>query len=161
VAVLRFPEPALVEEVIRTVHPHVIQCEPDEALLRILPPEVRFLPVIHDGPEAVSLAVRIGAAGRPVLFEASGRGGRGVAPDWSRAAEIARRVPLVLAGGLGPDNVGDAIRRVRPCGVDVSSGVESGPGVKDPDRMARFVAAVRRAEDSLENFLEVTGGETT
>ena len=70
-------------------------------------------------------------------------------PDWSRAAELARRVPLVLAGGLSPDNVCEAILRVRPVAVDVSSGVESRPGVKDPRKIERFVAEVRRAETAL------------
>lgn len=72
-------------------------------------------------------------------------GGSGRLADWNIARELARRAPILLAGGLTPDNVGEAIRTVRPWGVDVASGVESAPGVKDPDRMAAFVRAVRRA----------------
>ncbi len=75
-----------------------------------------------------------------------GRGGSGIAFDWS-IAEAARRdhptVRLVLAGGLNPDNVASAISAVAPWGVDVASGVESAPGVKDATRVAAFVAAVR------------------
>lgn len=71
-------------------------------------------------------------------------GGTGVTADWERAAELARRVPLLLAGGLSSDNVAAAIAAVRPAGVDVSSGVESA-GVKDSARIAAFVAAARAA----------------
>ena len=73
------------------------------------------------------------------------RGGTGVPVDWGRAAGVARRRRLVLAGGLTPENVADAIRAVRPYGVDVSSGVESAPGVKDFEKVSRFVANAHRA----------------
>ena len=73
-------------------------------------------------------------------------GGTGVAADWSAAAELAKAYPLMLAGGLRPDNVAEAIRRVRPWGVDVASGVERGPGQKDAGKMRAFVEAVRSAE---------------
>jgi phosphoribosylanthranilate isomerase len=72
-------------------------------------------------------------------------GGAGVIADWERAAELARRRPIVLAGGLTPDNVAIAIDRVRPWGVDVSSGVET-DGVKDTAKIRAFVAAVRAAD---------------
>lgn len=68
----------------------------------------------------------------------------GRAFDWSRVPELPR--PLVLAGGLGPDNVAAAIRRCRPYGVDVSSGVEAGKGIKDAGRMAAFLNEVRRVD---------------
>lgn len=55
--------------------------------------------------------------------------------------------PFVIAGGLNPENVGEAIAAARPYGVDVSTGVESAPGIKDREKMARFVAAVRRADE--------------
>jgi phosphoribosylanthranilate isomerase len=73
------------------------------------------------------------------------RGGTGRQVDWSRASLIARRRRIVLAGGLTPENVADAIRAVRPYGVDVSSGVEEAPGVKDAGKVARFVANARAA----------------
>lgn len=77
-----------------------------------------------------------------------GRGGSGQTFDWTLAVEARRRYPareLLLAGGLDPSNVGAAIETVRPWGVDVASGVEAGPGIKDPDRLGAFVAAVRAA----------------
>jgi phosphoribosylanthranilate isomerase len=73
------------------------------------------------------------------------RGGTGMTVDWVRAAAIARSRRLILAGGLGPANVAEAIERVRPYGVDVSSGVESSPGVKDPWKVADFVSQARAA----------------
>ena len=71
----------------------------------------------------------------------SGRGGSGQTWDWELVAQRHSRVPVLLAGGLTPDNVADAIAAVRPWGVDVASGVESAPGVKDPAKVEAFVAA--------------------
>lgn len=70
-------------------------------------------------------------------------GGSGVTADWDGAAELAKTYPLLLAGGLAPENVAAAIRQVKPWGVDVASGVESAPGEKDASRMKAFVRAVR------------------
>jgi phosphoribosylanthranilate isomerase len=70
-------------------------------------------------------------------------GGTGQITDWGLAAEVAKSTPILLAGGLTPDNVTEAIRTVRPYGVDVSSGVESAPGKKDHAKMRAFVDAVR------------------
>jgi phosphoribosylanthranilate isomerase len=78
------------------------------------------------------------------------RGGTGRTIDWSAAAAIARRRPIVLAGGLTPLNAGKAISTVRPYAVDVASGIETAPGVKDHDLMTAFVDAVRKASDTGE-----------
>ncbi len=76
-------------------------------------------------------------------FVAGEMGGTGHKAPWHLLAGFDPGVPLILAGGLTPDNVADAIRTVRPWGVDVASGVESAPGVKDPSKVRAFVAAVR------------------
>jgi len=74
-------------------------------------------------------------------------GGTGVPFDWTLVKGLVERVPfLMLAGGLGPANVGEAIRAVAPHGVDVSSGVETLPGRKDPAKLRAFVEAARAAE---------------
>lgn len=73
------------------------------------------------------------------------RGGTGAAFDWRLLAGFRRTAPLVLAGGLTPENVAQAVRLVRPAWVDVASGVESRPGVKDATKMRAFVEAARRA----------------
>lgn len=77
--------------------------------------------------------------------DASRPGGLGVVFDWSLLDGAPS--PFLLSGGLDPTNVGDAVRRVRPIGVDVSSGVESAPGQKDEARIRAFVAAARAASE--------------
>lgn len=82
-----------------------------------------------------------------ILIDGS-TGGMGTSFDWLALAEVRDRLtkPLILAGGLTPDNVADAIQRVRPFAVDVSSGVESARGVKDHDLIRHFCRAVRTAD---------------
>jgi phosphoribosylanthranilate isomerase len=73
-------------------------------------------------------------------------GGTGRTTAWPQAAPVAAARRVLLAGGLRAENVGEAIRVVRPWGVDVSSGVESAPGEKDPVRLRAFLAAVEAAD---------------
>jgi phosphoribosylanthranilate isomerase len=87
-----------------------------------------------------------------VLLDAPspGRGGSGQRFDWALARRAVERYPahqIALAGGLTADNVGDAIAAVQPWAVDVASGVEKAPGIKDPDRVRAFVAAVQRSSE--------------
>ena len=77
------------------------------------------------------------------------RGGTGTMVDWDAAARVARQRPIVLAGGLTPENVAAAIATVRPFGVDVSSGVEAAPGVKDHTKLTEFLANARAAFERL------------
>jgi phosphoribosylanthranilate isomerase len=125
-----------------------VQLHGDEppAFLDALPwPIWRAVPLAHAGvvlpgwPEQTTILLD---AHDPVR-----RGGTGQVIDWSEAAAISARRRVVLAGGLTPANVGEAIAAVRPFGVDVSSGVEEAPGVKDPDKVARFLERARTAFD--------------
>ena len=72
-------------------------------------------------------------------------GGTGRTWDWGLAAQRHSHIPLLLSGGLTPENVGEAITAVRPWGVDVASGVEAAPGIKDPAKVEAFVAAARQS----------------
>jgi phosphoribosylanthranilate isomerase len=71
-------------------------------------------------------------------------GGTGVTADWEKAAMLAKQYPLLLAGGLTPENVAAAVSRVHPWGVDVASGVESSPGKKDRSKVVEFIQSVRK-----------------
>jgi phosphoribosylanthranilate isomerase len=76
-------------------------------------------------------------------------GGTGETGDWSLACQVAERAPILLAGGLNPENVAAAVQAVRPWGVDVASGVESSPGIKDPEKICAFIAAARSFNHKL------------
>lgn len=148
VAVFRQASGSEIAGVLSAFPADFVQCEPtSEARKAAEEAGARFLPVLHDGPDVAREADRAAESGeRPAaILEAAGRGGRGIKPDWERAAALARTIPLVLAGGLTPGNVAGAIEAVRPFGVDVSSGVEEARGRKDPVRIAAFVAAARAA----------------
>lgn len=157
VAVLRKPKIAAVVAAGAATGIDRVQCEVDGlgpmARLAASMREI-IIPVLHDEPGLTSLSdelERQPPGNRTVLVEGPGRGGRGMPADWQRVAEVARRVNVILAGGLTPDNVGDAIRIVRPFAVDVSSGVEIRPGVKDPVLLREFILAVRQATVEAES----------
>ena len=149
VAVFLHPAQSLVDEVIAALAPDWLQTDAGDLAALRLPPGQRVLPVLRSGdlPPAVHAA---GAGGLPrrCLLE-SARSGAGERADWVQAALLARRTELVLAGGLDPGNVAAAVHAVRPFGVDVSSGVESSRGVKDPARIRDFVHAAREAARDL------------
>ena len=139
VAVFLHPSQVLVESVIDAIRPDVLQLDASDLMSLRLPPGQAVLPVVRDNTNLPqSLPARL-------LLEGV-QSGAGEKADWSHAALVARRTQLVLAGGLNVTNVADAVRVVRPFGVDVSSGVESARGVKDLDRIREFIGAARAAE---------------
>lgn len=135
------PAPAQIEE----ARDAGIQVAQVHGVAPVLPPGVALLQAVHLASEGEGLVPPVPGHG-PVLvdaFDPVRRGGTGRTVDWARVRRVAAERPVVLAGGLTADNVAAAIREARPYGVDVSSGVERSPGVKDHDKLEAFVAAVR------------------
>ncbi len=141
VAVTLHPLQALVEAVLAAFAPDAWQTDAADFAEIRLPASIARWPVLRSGrPLPEPPPPRL-------LFEAA-HSGAGVQADWNVAAGLARRSELLLGGGLRAGNVARAIATVRPWGVDVSSGVEREPGVKDAAMMREFVAAARAAERS-------------
>jgi phosphoribosylanthranilate isomerase len=108
-------------------------------------PVIKAVPVSAEGP----LPDLAPWAGVRVMLDAHDpvrRGGTGRLVDWARAAALAATRPVILAGGLRPDNVAEIVMRVRPAGIDVSSGVERAPGVKDDALVRALIDAVHGVE---------------
>lgn len=140
--------PEVVRRALSEVSLDLLQFHGDENMAYCARFSRRYLKALHAAP-GVDLAVAArpfsGAAG--ILLDAyvpGTPGGTGQRIGLAALPDIAR--PVIVAGGLTPDNVGALVRGLRPHGVDVSSGVESAPGVKDPARVADFIAAVREAD---------------
>ena len=115
--------------------------EPPELCARLPLPVVKAIPV--DQVRALSRLLSYEVSAFLLDTPSRGYGGSGEPFDWSLAEGVSEVAPVILAGGLTPENVAAAGRAVRPYAVDVASGVESSPGVKDMARMSRFFAAVR------------------
>lgn len=136
IAVMQHPTISLLDEVCSVFNPDVLQTDFEDFAGLTPPPGVQVLPVVRSGREPPSpLPSRL-------LFEGL-VSGTGEIADWTQAAELATQTELILAGGLNSSNVAAAIKKVRPFGVDVSSGVESAPGVKDVEKIVEFVRRVR------------------
>lgn len=142
VAVFLRPDPEYVARVLAVFPADVVQvdhgaiAEPEGSLL---------LPVFREGDDEILDEFLDGTAVRRFHYEGR-RSGAGQTVDWGRAAGYARRGQMTIAGGLSPTNVARAVRVVKPFGVDVSSGVESAPGVKDVGRIRDFIETVRHIE---------------
>ena len=146
VAVMLHPSNDEWQAVLKAFHPNVLQTDADDFARLDVPDAVECWPVFREGnpvtvPPGNSVTV-------PFLYEGP-KSGSGEAVDWAHAAEVARRGNMILAGGLNAANVAEAVTTVRPFGVDVSSAVESAPGIKDPALIHEFITAVRAAEKNL------------
>lgn len=140
VAVFRHPPPGRIASVLEEFPADWVQSDAVD-LPGIDLGGAEALPVFRSGAPLPGLLPEL------LLFEGPDSGVGRVA-DWPRAAELALRTRIILAGGLRPANLAEALATVRPWGVDVSSGVESSPGVKDPALVMAFVAAARRAGEN-------------
>jgi len=165
----RFVAPAAARAIVARLPPFVVPVgvfvnQPEEEILAVARETgVRVLQLHGDEPPAlcarlplpVVKAIRVDAV-RSLSALASyevaaflldtpsrGFGGSGAPFDWSLAEGVSEVAPVILAGGLTPENVAEAIRAVRPYAVDVAGGVESAPGVKDLARLARFIATAK------------------
>lgn len=136
VAVMRHPTNDEWQAVLEGFEPDVLQTDAVDFESLDVPPFVRRWPVIREGADGEV----------PDIFLYEGEdSGQGETVDWQHAATLARRGRMILAGGLDPGNVAEAVRIVRPYGVDVSSGVEMLPGRKDPVMIREFIRAARAA----------------
>jgi len=148
VALFVNPPAAQVYEVIERVRPSMLQFHGEEAPVFCAQFGVPWIKACRVRPNVDLLEYLrpfSGAAGWLLDSHVEEYGGVGESFDWSLVpAECGR--PIILSGGLTRENVGDAVRRVRPWAVDVSSGVESAKGIKDAGRIAAFVAEVRNAD---------------
>ena len=144
-------EIAFVAEAVSAIAPDLLQfhgSEPAADCVRYGRPYLKAV-AMRDGLVDWRRLVDSHAQATGFLFDghaAGEQGGSGRSFDWSLLPRDAGK-PVVLAGGLTPENVAAAIRAVRPWAVDVSSGIEAEPGLKDIDRMRRFIAAVRTADE--------------
>jgi phosphoribosylanthranilate isomerase len=138
VAVFLHPSQDLVDGVVAAIQPDWVQTDADDLATLRLPAGQRVLPVFRSGQAWPALLPK------RCLLE-SARSGAGERADWQEAGRVTALTEVVLAGGLDAGNVGEAVRSVRPFGVDVSSGVESGRGVKDVVKIRDFIRAARAA----------------
>ena len=149
VALFMDDEPGWIEEVLASVQPDLLQFHGEESAgfaSSFGRPYIKSVPMASVENAARYMSGYASASGFLLdSHERGARGGTGEVFDWKRAPQEKQRL-IVLAGGLTPANVAVAIAAVRPYAVDVSSGIESAPGIKDASKMRAFVEAVRATE---------------
>ena len=145
VAVMLHPTNEEWQAVLRDFSPDVLQTDAGDFADLDVPDTVECWPVYREGNKVTGTLDTFNTVSGTFLYEGA-KSGQGETVDWSRAAGIAQRGNMILAGGLGAHNVAEAIATVMPFGVDVSSAVESAPGEKDPQMIREFVTAARAAE---------------
>ena len=145
VAVFSGNSEAGIEEVIEHVRPDAVQMtNPPLPLLRESSSVLSVWNTIRVGRDDIAIASEQDADALHFDTSVAGvSGGTGKTFDWNLLSAVDRSRPVILAGGLKPENVADAVRRVKPDIVDVASGVESEPGIKDRAKIAAFVREVR------------------
>ncbi len=149
----------MLQEIVDEVAPDILQLHGDELPERVADVKKKFGRMVI---KAIAVATADDAdkardytgVADLILFDAKGApgadlpGGNGQIFDWAALDGVSKVMPFMLSGGLEPDNVTEAIARTHPAAVDVSSGVELAPGVKDPERIRRFLRAAKTAKQS-------------
>jgi phosphoribosylanthranilate isomerase len=143
IAVTQHPLQMKIDEICRELKPDLLQTDFEDLRELKIPSQLAILPVVRFGRKTPN------PLPKRMVFEGP-TSGIGEVADWGRAEELSRQTEVILAGGLSAANVAEAVNAVRPFGIDVSSGVEMQPGVKDPDKIAEFVALARSADMRLE-----------
>ena len=150
----------LLAEIVNHAKPDLLQLHGEESVARVAAIRTRFerpvmkaLPIaeaadLHFVRDYEAVADRILFDARPPK-DATRPGGHGRAFDWTLLARLAHQKPMMLSGGLTPENVAEAVRIVRPDAVDVSSGVERAPGEKDAEKIRNFINNARGALGTL------------
>ena len=141
VAVMRHPSNEEWQAVVEGFAPDVLQTDAEDFAMLQVPDNIIRWPVLRQ---------QAGEALQPlpeVFVYEGAESGTGRTIDWEQAREVSTRGKMILAGGLNPDNVAEAIHAVAPWGVDASSGLESSPGNKDVELIRRVIGAVRAAEN--------------
>lgn len=159
-ALLVDPNDHELDEIVRSVHPDFVQLHGSESPARVEwiqnAYHVRVIKAVGvKSADDVTAAMAYEGIANRILFDAKPAedaelpGGNGLVFDWTILDGLSDKLPYMLSGGLNPDNVAEAIRLTGAPGVDVSSGVETQPGSKDPELIRRFIHAAKAAKKSV------------